>query len=74
MSIAEIKAEIQKLSPEEKKELRDALEAAVSAQERAADASQFVGCLKDSVIFDPGWDEDEPLEDWEALRDDDSSA
>jgi hypothetical protein len=29
MLLAEIKAEIQKLTPEEKKELRDALEAAV---------------------------------------------
>ena len=74
MSVAEIKAEIQKLTPEEKKELHDALEAVLSAQEKPADASQFVGSLKDTVIFHPGWDEDEPFEDWEALRDNDSSA
>lgn len=32
MSLAEIKAEIQKLTPEEQKELRDALEVAVSVR------------------------------------------
>jgi len=26
-----------------------------------------------ATILKPGWDEDEPLEDWEALRDDASS-
>jgi hypothetical protein len=34
MSVAEIKAEIQKLTPEEKKELRDALEVAISGQSK----------------------------------------
>jgi hypothetical protein len=73
MSVAEIKAEILKLTPQEQKEIREALERAMSAQEQAADASQLVGSLKDTVVFHPGWDEDEPPEDWEALREDDSS-
>jgi hypothetical protein len=74
MSIGEIKAEIQKLTPEEKKELRDALEAAMTAPQKSADMSDYIGSLRGTVIFKPGWDEDEPLEDWEALRDNDSSA
>jgi hypothetical protein len=73
MSIAEIKAEIEKLTPEQKKELRDALEAATSSPEKAALISDYIGSLRGTVIFHPGWDEDEPLEDWEVLRDDDSS-
>jgi hypothetical protein len=74
MSIAEIKAEIQKLTPEEKKELRDVLEAAMTVPEKPATMSDYLGSLRDTVIFHPGWDEDEPLEDWDALRDNDSSA
>ena len=74
VSVAEIKAEIQKLTPEEKKELHDALETAMTAPGKPATMSDYLGSLRDSVIFHPGWDEDEPLEDWEALRDNDSSA
>jgi hypothetical protein len=73
MSIAEIKAEIEKLTPEQKKELHEALEAATSPPEKAAVISDYLGSLRGTVIFHPGWDEDEPLEDWEVLRDDDSS-
>ena len=73
MSVAEIKAEIQKLTPEEKKELRNALEAALSAPEKPTTMAEYLGCLKRATILKPGWDEDEPLEDWEALRDDASS-
>lgn len=74
MSIAEIKAEIEKLTPEEKKELHDALEAAMSApQKEPTTMSEYLESLKGTAILKPGWDEDEPLEDWEALRDDPSS-
>lgn len=74
MSLAEIKAEIAKLTPEQKKELRDALEAATTPPEKGTVISDYLGALRGTVIFHPGWDEDEPLEDWEALRDDDSSS
>jgi len=74
MSIAEIKAEIEKLTPDQKKELRDALEAVTSPPEQAAVISNYLGALRGTVIFHPGWDEDEPLEDWEVLRDDDASS
>jgi len=65
--------EIQKLTPEEKKELREALEAALSAPQKPSTMAEYLGCLKGATILKPGWDEDEPLEDWEALRDDASS-
>jgi hypothetical protein len=75
MSFAELKAEIEKLTPAEKKELRDALEARISAPEKApATMTEYLDSLRGTVILKPGWDEDEPLEDWEALRDNDSSA
>jgi hypothetical protein len=74
MSIVEIKAEIEKLTPAEKKELHDALEAAMAASEKPTTISEYLGSLRGTVVFHPGWDENEPLEDWEALRDDDSSA
>ena len=73
MSIAEIKAEISKLTPEEKKELHDALEAALATPSKPVDLWQYIGCMKGTAVLKPGWDEDEPLEDWEALRDDASS-
>jgi hypothetical protein len=75
MSIAELKAEIEKLTPAQKKELRDALEAETSAPEKtAATMAEYLGSLRGSVVLKPGWDKDEPLEDWKALRDNDSSA
>ena len=70
MSITEIKAEIQKLSPAEKAELKAALEAEIDAGTTSADPSSILGCMRGTVIFHPGWDEDEPIEMWEALRDD----
>jgi hypothetical protein len=73
MSVAEIKAEILKLTPEEKKELHDALEKALMNPGKPVDVSQYLGCMKGTAVLKPGWDEDEPLEDWEALRDDASS-
>lgn len=75
MSIAELKAEIQKLTPAEKKELHDALEAAMSVPEKEpATMVEYLGSLRGTVVLKPGWDKDEPLEDWEALRENDSSS
>jgi hypothetical protein len=71
MSVAEIKAEIQKLTPEEKKELHDALEAAMSPPEKEPTTmAEYLGSLRGTVILKPGWDDDEPLEQWNAERDD----
>jgi hypothetical protein len=71
VSVAEIKAEIQKLTPEEKKELRDALEAAVPPMgKEPMTMADYLGSLRGTVILKPGWDDDEPLEQWNAERDD----
>jgi len=35
--------------------------------------AEYLESLKGTGILKPGWDEDEPLEDWECLRDDASS-
>ncbi len=69
MSFAEIKAEIEKLTPEQKKELRDALEVEISGADKIfATTFEYLGSLRETVIFHPGWDENEPVEDWKALR------
>ena len=73
MSVAEIKAEILKLSPEEKKELRDALEKALATPNEPIDVSKYLGYMRGTAVLKPGWDEDEPLEDWDVLRDDASA-
>ena len=71
MSLAEIKAEILKLTPEEKKELRDALDAATSPiGKEPTTMAEYLGSLRGTVILKPGWDDDEPLEQWNAERDD----
>ena len=69
MSLTEIKSEIEKLSPAEKAQLKEALEADFAKAQNATDASGILGCMKGTIVFHPGWDEDEPLEMWEALRD-----
>jgi hypothetical protein len=75
MSVAEIKAEIEKLTPEKKKQLRDALEAEISVPpQEPTTMEEYLGSLRGTTILKPGWDDDEPLEDREALRDDDASA
>jgi hypothetical protein len=71
MSVAEIKAEIQKLTPDKKKELRDALEVAMSPTgKEPTTMAEYLGSLRGTVILKPGWDDDEPLEQWNAERDD----
>jgi hypothetical protein len=73
MSVAEIKAEILKLTPEEKKELHDALAASLATPDQPIDVSQYLGCMRGTAVLKPGWDNDEPLEAWDALRDDTSA-
>ena len=34
--------------------------------------AEYMGCMRNVTVLKPGWDEDEPLEMWEALRDDPS--
>jgi hypothetical protein len=71
MSVAEIKAEIAKLTPKEKKELREALEADITVPPKEPTTmEEYLGSLRGTIILKPGWDDDEPLEQWNAERDD----
>ena len=72
MSVAEIKAELPKLTAKELVELEMAVELAKATVQPPVKPSDYFGCLRGTVTFKPGWDEDEPLEMWEALRDDPS--
>ena len=72
MSVAEMKAELPKLTAKELVELEIAVELAKVAVQPPVRPSDYFGCLRGTVTFKPGWDEDEPLEMWEALRDDPS--
>ena len=78
MSIAEMKAELARLSPSELVELEEAVRRAkaglpVASAAPAPDMGQFVDSLAGVMKFGPGWDAPLPLEDWEALRDDPSA-
>jgi hypothetical protein len=47
------------------------LEAAISGSEKSpATMAEYLGSLRGTVILKPGWDSDEPLEEWNAERDD----
>lgn len=73
MSVAEIKAELPKLSPPELAEVEAALQQAkLAVPATPATMSSYAGCMRGVTVLKPGWDEDEPLEMWEALRDDPS--
>lgn len=72
MSVAEIKAELQSLSPGELAEVEQALQKLKQGEPIAppADPKQFFGSLEGVMKFGPGWDQPEPAETWNAMRDD----
>ena len=74
MSVAEIKAQLTKLSPPELAEVEAALQQVKRATPvPASELAEYVGCMRGVTVLKPGWDEDRPLEMWEALRDDPSA-
>lgn len=73
MSIAEMKAELPKLTAAELVELEVALERIKAVSTPQPDMAQVVDSLAGAMKFGPGWDTSLPLEDWEALRDDPSA-
>ena len=71
MSLAELKSELKKLTPAEIAEIEAALQQMKTGDDVGGrPLSEFFGCARGMMIFHPGWDEDEPLGMWEALRDD----
>lgn len=76
MSLAELKSELQKLTPAELEEIGATVQGLLGPQGAVgqfAKPSDSFGCGRGLMILKPGWDEDEPLEMWEALRDDTSA-
>lgn len=72
MSVGELKKEIQQLSAVDLQALRAAIEAELGKKKPAepANFAEYFGSLRGTVILKPGWDDDEPLEEWNAERDD----
>jgi hypothetical protein len=77
MSIAEIQSELKKLTPVELAQVEAVVREIkaippVTAQVGNAISgtlAEYWESLRGTVTLKPGWDEDEPLEIWEALRD-----
>lgn len=72
MSLTELKAEIEKLPPSDLEALRGTIEAELSKKRKAEPATfaEYAAALKGTITFHDGWDDDEPLEQWNAERDD----
>ena len=72
MSLAEMQEKVAELSREELETLRDAVDQRLSKSEKPQPPQnplQFMGSLRGTITYAPGWDEPEPLETWEAYRD-----
>lgn len=72
MSLTELKAEIAQLSPEQLEALRLEIEAELTKKQIPRDFANFAeyaASLRGMMILKPGWDDDEPLEQWNAKRD-----
>lgn len=73
MSVAEIKAEIQKLTPDEKKQLRDALDATISEQPKEPKGSgEFDAKAKPIWEIAKEIGKSVPSKDWEKVPKDSS--
>ncbi len=72
MSLAEITAEVGQLSAAELEMLHAAVQAEIAKKQANGDVdmSKYAGCTRGMMQFNPGWDDPEPLEQWNALRDD----
>lgn len=73
MSLMQIEAEIAKLTPEEIQHLQQSLADELARKSaEPINMAENLGCTRGMMTLLPGWDQDEPLEMWEALRDDTS--
>lgn len=73
MSLAELKAEIAQLSPEQLEALRLEIESELTKKKAPPDFANFAeyaASLRGMMTLNPGWDDDEPIEQWNAERDD----
>lgn len=74
MSLAELKAELQNLTPAELTEIEKALQQVKSGQHliTSPGAAKIFGSLEGVMKFSPGWDQPETSGTWNAMRDDTS--
>lgn len=72
MSLSELKAEIAQLSADQLEALRHDIEAELAKKQTGEPktAADFLGCARGMMKLNPGWDDPEPLEQWNAERDD----
>lgn len=72
MSLTELKSEIAELSAAELKALQLAIDAELNKKQSAepGNSGDYLGSMRGTAILKPGWDDDEPLEEWNAERDD----
>ncbi len=72
MSLTELKSEIAQLSAAELEILRSTIEAELlkKAPKDPATFAEYAASLRGTIILKSGWDDDEPLEQWNAERDD----
>ncbi len=72
MSLAEIESEMSRLSPAELQRLRALVEIALAGGS-SPEPAQMLGCTRGLMTFNSGWDDPEPLESWDALREEPSA-
>jgi hypothetical protein len=71
MSLAELQAELQTLTPVQLAKVESTIrQMKVEVGGQSPNWAEFFGCARGTVTFRPGWDENEPLEMWHAMRDD----
>ncbi|MEN3369594.1 MAG: hypothetical protein V7609_1737 [Verrucomicrobiota bacterium] len=73
MSLTELKSEIAQLSAPQLEALRSAIETELAKKQQPkqfANFAEYAASLRGTVILKPGWDDDEPLEEWNAEHDD----
>jgi hypothetical protein len=73
MSLTELKSEIAQLSAAQLEALRSAIETELAKKQQCkefANFAEYAASLRGTIILQPGWDDDEPLEEWNAERDD----
>lgn len=73
MSLTELKSEIAQLSAAQLEALRSAIETELAKKQppkEFANFAEYAASLRGTIILKPGWDDDEPLEKWNAERDD----
>ena len=70
MSLTELKTEIAQLSRAELEALRSTIDSELTKKQTSqiVNFAEYAGCARGMMKFNPGWDDPEPIEQWNALR------